>query len=86
MAHIPPAGLGLELRCGRHRPPLLWSFTVTEEAVAQTREVLSNPELREKMVDHNYETAKLFFSYSVLQSKLKNLIGDVTSYTKRFQG
>ena len=59
---------------------------VTEEAVAQTREVLANPELREKMVAHNYETAKLFFSYSVLQAKLKNLIGDVTSYTKRFQG
>jgi len=58
---------------------------VTEEAVEQTKEVLASPELREKMVHHNYETAKLFFSYNVLHSRLENLISDVTSYTKRFQ-
>ena len=59
---------------------------VTKEAVEQTKEVLSNPELRDKMVHHNYETARLFFSYGVLQSRLQTLINDVTSYTKRFQG
>ncbi len=53
---------------------------VTELAVQQAREVLANAQLREKMVRHNYETAKIFFSYKVLQNRLKSLIKDVTSY------
>jgi len=49
---------------------------VTEDAVSKAREVLENQELRQKMVETNYEIAIRFYSYSVLQQKLKNLIYD----------
>jgi glycosyltransferase involved in cell wall biosynthesis len=51
---------------------------VSDEAVRKTREVLTDPEFRSKMVKHNYETAKHYYSYSVLNNKLKNLIKDCT--------
>jgi glycosyltransferase involved in cell wall biosynthesis len=49
---------------------------VTEDAVRKAREVLENQELRQKMVEKNYEIATRNYSYSVLQLKLKNLIYD----------
>ena len=51
---------------------------VSDEAVRKTKKVLTDPEFRDKMVKHNYETAKQYFSYSVLYNKLKNLIKDCT--------
>ena len=45
---------------------------VTDKAVEQTRQILDNPEVRQKMVDHNYELAKKYFSYSVLHQNLKH--------------
>jgi glycosyltransferase involved in cell wall biosynthesis len=52
---------------------------VTDEAVRKTRKILTDSKLRLKMVSHNYETAKKFYSYSVLREKLKNLIFDSTA-------
>ncbi len=49
---------------------------VTDASVEQTKEVLRDKKLCKNMVDHNYETAKRYFSYKVLQQKLKNLIAD----------
>ncbi|RLB85060.1 MAG: glycosyltransferase family 1 protein [Deltaproteobacteria bacterium] len=49
---------------------------VTEDAVSKAREVLENQELRQKMVETNYKIATRFYSYSVLQQKLKNLMYD----------
>ena len=40
---------------------------VTDEAVRKTKKILTDPELRRKMVTHNYEIAKKFYSYSVLK-------------------
>jgi glycosyltransferase involved in cell wall biosynthesis len=51
---------------------------VSDEAVRKTRKVLTDSDFRHKMVSHNYETAKKYFSYSVLNNKLKNLIKDCT--------
>ncbi len=51
---------------------------VSDETVRKTRKVLTDPELRRKMVKHNYETAQKYYSYSVLHNKLKNLISDCT--------
>jgi glycosyltransferase involved in cell wall biosynthesis len=51
---------------------------VSDEAVRKTKKVLTDPEFRSKMVKHNYETARHYFSYSVLNNKLKNLIKDCT--------
>jgi len=49
---------------------------VTEQAVEQTRRILENPELCERMVEKNYEIATRCFSYKVLRKKLKALIFD----------
>jgi glycosyltransferase involved in cell wall biosynthesis len=51
---------------------------VSDEAVRKAQKVLTDSELRAKMVKHNFETAKRYFSYSVLYNKLKNLIKDCT--------
>jgi len=51
---------------------------VSDEAVRKTRKVLTDSEFRNKMVKHNYETAKKYYSYSILYNKLKNLIKDCT--------
>jgi mannosylglucosylglycerate synthase len=51
---------------------------VSDEAIRKTRKVLTDSKLRSEMVKHNYETAKHYFSYSVLHNKLKNLIKDCT--------
>jgi glycosyltransferase involved in cell wall biosynthesis len=50
---------------------------VNEEAVKKTKEILADPEKREKMVKHNYRLAKRYFSLSVLRRKLKNLIREI---------
>ncbi len=49
---------------------------VSEETVRKTRKVLTDSELRSKMVRHNYETAKRCFSFAILEQKLKGLISD----------
>jgi glycosyltransferase involved in cell wall biosynthesis len=51
---------------------------VTDEAVRQTRKILTDPDLRKKIVTHNYETAKKYYSYSILGKKLRSLISDCT--------
>jgi glycosyltransferase involved in cell wall biosynthesis len=49
---------------------------VTEDAVRKAREVIENQEVRQKMVETNYEIATCNYSYSVLERRLKNLIYD----------
>jgi glycosyltransferase involved in cell wall biosynthesis len=51
---------------------------VTEKAVAETRKVLQNSRLREKLTDHNYEIACRYYSYRVLYQELTNLIAKCT--------
>lgn len=47
---------------------------VTDDALQQTRRVLTDPEFRSEMVERNYEIANRYFSYSVLHQKLMNLM------------
>ena len=49
---------------------------VTQSAVDQTKEVLSDPDLCQRMVDHNYELATLFFSYATLRRRLHAYIAE----------
>lgn len=49
---------------------------VTEKAVEETRLVLSDPDFRGQMVDKNYQLARKFFSFDVLEQKLAGLILD----------
>ncbi|MEW6079405.1 MAG: glycosyltransferase family 4 protein [Thermodesulfobacteriota bacterium] len=53
---------------------------VTGKTVEQARRVLDDADFRRKMVDHNYETALRYYSYSVLRQKLKTLIIDCLGY------
>ncbi|MDM8516423.1 glycosyltransferase family 4 protein [Desulfobacterales bacterium HSG16] len=47
---------------------------VTPEAVKQTRKVLNDAEHCRKMVETNYEIAQQYYSYTVLEQKLMNLM------------
>ena len=47
---------------------------VTEKVVGKIRQVLDDKEYRETMVDKNYELAKHFFSYEILEKKLMYII------------
>ena len=51
---------------------------VTEQAVRDTRKVLENPDLKQRLVDHNYEVARTYYSYAVLFKELSNLIAKAT--------
>ena len=53
---------------------------VTEKAVREARKVLTDPKYYNKMVTCNYEIAKRYYSYSVLDQKLKNLILDCMTH------
>jgi len=58
---------------------------VTEKAVAETRKVLQNSRLREKLTDHNYEIASRYFSYQTLHQELTNLIAKCTGCRARLK-
>jgi glycosyltransferase involved in cell wall biosynthesis len=45
---------------------------VTDKAIEQTKQVLDNPKLCQEMVDHDYELAKKYFSYTVLERILRH--------------
>ena len=49
---------------------------VSDDTVRKTRQVLTDKSLRDKMVRHNYETARRYFSYAVLDRKLTTLLAD----------
>ncbi len=53
---------------------------VDNEAVEQAETVLKDAEYRRKMVDHNYEIARRFYSYGILEQKLSTVINSVTPY------
>ncbi len=47
---------------------------LTKSVAQQVRRVIDDEQYRQEMVDHNYELAKNFFSYSVLRRKLRAII------------
>lgn len=51
---------------------------LTRNVVESVRRVISDKEYRDEMVDHNFELAKAFFSYSVLRRKLRALVTNIT--------
>ncbi|MBN2290671.1 MAG: glycosyltransferase family 4 protein [Candidatus Glassbacteria bacterium] len=48
---------------------------ITDEAVEFARKVLSDEDLRREIVEHNYDIARRYYSYSILRDKL-NIILD----------
>ena len=51
---------------------------LTRDVVDSVRLVLEDIDYRERMVGHNYELCKAFFSYSVLRRKLRALVTNFT--------
>ena len=47
---------------------------LTKKTVQKVREILESPEKKAKMVNHNYEIATRYYSYSVLRKWLNSLI------------
>ena len=47
---------------------------VNDEAVRRTREILDNDALREEIVNQNYELGRKYYSYAVLDRKLRGLL------------
>ncbi len=54
---------------------------VTASAVEKTKEVLRDAALRRQMVEHNYAVAKRFFSFSVLELRLKHYLAELMAAT-----
>jgi glycosyltransferase involved in cell wall biosynthesis len=50
---------------------------ITDEAVRQTCDILQNPEQAQAMIEHNYQLAKRYYSYAVLERSLQALIVDL---------
>lgn len=47
---------------------------LTAETVEEIVRVLDDPQLKQEIVDHNYEVAREFFSYEVLEDELRMII------------
>jgi glycosyltransferase involved in cell wall biosynthesis len=50
---------------------------LTDEAVAEVKEILSNKKLQNEIVEHNYQLGKLLFSYDTLREKLEILFESI---------
>jgi glycosyltransferase involved in cell wall biosynthesis len=49
---------------------------LTKNTVHKTKEIIESPELKEKMVNTNYEIASRHYSYSVLRNQLNTMMND----------
>jgi len=62
------------------RPKGFWTIEIddyiTDEAVDFTRKLLDDNVLRHEMVEHNYEMARRYFSYSILRDKLNAILNN----------
>jgi glycosyltransferase involved in cell wall biosynthesis len=54
---------------------------VTRDAVEQTRKILKNSVLRENMTRHNYDVARRFYSYTVLEQHLTGILNTIAPCT-----
>ena len=53
---------------------------VTPSLARRVKQVLEDQKLREEIVNHNYEVARQFYSYSVVRSNLRAFISSFTGY------
>jgi glycosyltransferase involved in cell wall biosynthesis len=53
---------------------------VTPTIARQVRQILTDSDLCEEVVNHNYELARQFYSYSTIRSNLRAFIADLTGY------
>ena len=53
---------------------------VTPSLATKVRRILTDEKLREDIVDHNYEVARQFYSYSVVRSNLRAFLSSLVGY------
>ena len=53
---------------------------VTPSIAKRVEQILLDPELREEIVNHNYEVARQFYSYSTVRGNLRAFIASLTGY------
>ena len=51
---------------------------LTEKTVHQAKEIIESSELKDKMVDINYEVASRHYSYTILQDRLNTIMKDLS--------
>ncbi|MBU2611063.1 MAG: glycosyltransferase family 4 protein [Chloroflexi bacterium] len=49
---------------------------INDETVEHTRKILDDPQLREEMVEHNYQLARRHYSYTMLERHLQTLLAE----------
>ena len=54
--------------------PILFDGFLTEETVEEVRRVLTDPDYRKELVEHNYQVASRFFGYHVVRDELQLLL------------
>ena len=62
------------------RPKGFWTIEIddyiTDETVDLTNKILNDNVLRTEMVEHNFEIARRYFSYSILRDKLNAILNN----------
>ncbi|MGF1529932.1 MAG: glycosyltransferase [Puniceicoccaceae bacterium] len=53
---------------------------VTQGLIRQVKKVMEDPSYRQRMVDHNFRTARRFYSYAVLRRLLRTMITSLTGF------
>jgi len=56
---------------------------LTKNTVQETKEIIESAELKEQMVNTNYEVASRYYSYSVLRYQLNTLMNDFSFHQKK---
>ncbi len=54
---------------------------VTRKTAEEVRKILSDPDHREEMVEHNFQVARKYYGFNVLQNSLRMLLGALTGWT-----
>ena len=55
---------------------------VTKNAVEQTRRILKDPLMRKNMASHNYDVARQFYSFSILEQQLTGILNMIAPCTR----
>ncbi len=56
---------------------------ITRSVVEHVRRILEDDDYRQEMVEHNYQVARAYFSYTVLRRNLRTLIAGLTGWTPK---
>jgi glycosyltransferase involved in cell wall biosynthesis len=59
-----------------------YHYDITPDVLAATRELIDNDDLREGMVEHNYQAASQHFSFAVLRETLTKALGSFDATTR----